>query len=47
MKEAALRLLEEEDARFRDGVARGLAAADWGYFVESAQVWKNVLAILI
>ncbi len=36
VKEAALRLLQE-DARFRESVQRGIAAADRGEFVESSE----------
>lgn len=45
VKNAVLRVLE--DARhFRDGVERGLAAAERGDFVEFEQVWANVEKIL-
>jgi len=49
VKDAALRLLEDE-ARFREGVNRGIAAAGRGEFVEHAEVWANVeedIAILM
>ncbi len=45
VKEAALRLLHD-DARFREGVQRGIAAAEHGEFVEHAEVWANVERIL-
>jgi predicted transcriptional regulator len=45
VKDAALRLLRE-DARFREGVTRGIAAAERGEFVEHDQVWANVERIL-
>ena len=45
VKQAALRLLEE-DARFREGVERGLAAASRGDFVEHAEVWAGIEATL-
>lgn len=45
VKDAALRLLQE-DARFRQGVARGIAAAERGEFVEHHKVWANVEKIL-
>ena len=40
VKDAALRLLRE-DARFQEGVQRGIAAADRGDFVEHDQVWAT------
>ncbi|MGA2740434.1 MAG: hypothetical protein ABSG65_23730 [Bryobacteraceae bacterium] len=45
VKDAALRLLHD-DARFRRGVQRGIAAAERGEFVEHAEVWSNVEKIL-
>jgi predicted transcriptional regulator len=45
VKDAALRLLQD-DARFREGVKRGIAAAERGEFVEHAEVWANVEKIL-
>jgi predicted transcriptional regulator len=45
VRDAALRLLEEAQ-RFREGVERGIAAAERGEFVESEQVWANVEKIL-
>jgi predicted transcriptional regulator len=45
VKDAALRLLQD-DARFREGVERGIAAAERGDFVEHADVWANVGKIL-
>jgi len=45
VKDAALRLLQD-DTRFREGVERGIAAADDGEFVEHAEVWANVEKIL-
>lgn len=45
VKDAVLRLVEE-DARFRQGVERGLAAAERGEFVEHKEVWANVEKIL-
>ena len=45
VKDAALRLLEE-GRRFREGVERGIAAADRGEFVESDEVWANIEKIL-
>lgn len=45
VKDAALLLLED-DARFREGVQRGIAAAERGDFVESEEVWANVENIL-
>jgi predicted transcriptional regulator len=45
VKGAALRLLHD-DARFREGVQRGIAAAERGEFVEHAEVWANVEKIL-
>jgi predicted transcriptional regulator len=45
VKEATLRLLQD-DARFREGVKRGIAAAERGEFVEHEEVWANVEKIL-
>ena len=45
VKDAALRLLQE-DAGFREGVKRGIAAADRGDFVSHEDVWANVETIL-
>ena len=45
VKNAALRVLEQ-DAKFRDGVNRGIAAADQGDFVEPEAVWANVEQML-
>ena len=45
VKEAVLRLFEE-DARFREGVQRGIAAAERGEFIEHKDVWANVEKIL-
>jgi predicted transcriptional regulator len=45
VKDAVLRLLEQ-DARFREGVERGIAAADRGEFIEQEEVWANVEKIL-
>ncbi|HYA18001.1 MAG TPA: hypothetical protein VEF06_11075 [Bryobacteraceae bacterium] len=45
VQDAALRLLEE-DARFRAGVERGIAAAERDDFVEPGEVWANVEKIL-
>lgn len=45
VKSAALRLLDN-DSRFRDGVERGIAAAERGDFVDSDLVWANVEKIL-
>ena len=45
VKDAALRLLEQ-DALFREGVERGIAAAERGEFVEHEEVWANVEKIL-
>jgi predicted transcriptional regulator len=45
VKDAALRLLQD-DARFREGVKRGIAAAERGEFVEHEEVWANVEKIL-
>ncbi len=45
VKDAALRLLQEE-ARFREDVQRGIAAADRGDFVSHEEVWANVETIL-
>ena len=42
---AAFRLLQDE-ADFRDGVNRGIAAAERGEFVEHEEVWANVEKIL-
>jgi predicted transcriptional regulator len=45
VKEAVLRLVEE-DARFRAGVERGIAASERGEFVDHREVWANVERIL-
>jgi predicted transcriptional regulator len=45
VKDAALRLLQD-DAHFREGVERGIAAAERGEFVEHEEVWANVEKIL-
>ncbi|HEY4357138.1 MAG TPA: hypothetical protein VGN16_15420 [Acidobacteriaceae bacterium] len=45
VKDAALRLLHE-DGVFRADVAEGIASADRGEFVDGAEVWANVEAIL-
>jgi predicted transcriptional regulator len=45
VKDAALRLLQDE-AWFREGVNRGIAAAERGEFVEHEEVWANVEKIL-
>jgi predicted transcriptional regulator len=45
VKDAALRLLEDV-RRFREGVRRGIAAAERGEFVDSEEVWARVEAIL-
>jgi predicted transcriptional regulator len=45
VKDAALRLLQE-DAGFREGVKRGIAAADRGDFVSREEVRANVETIL-
>jgi predicted transcriptional regulator len=45
VKDAALQLLQD-DARSREGVQRGIAAAGRGEFVEHAEVWANVEKIL-
>jgi len=45
VKDAALRLLEA-DARFREGVERGIAAAEHGEFVDPEEVWANVEKLL-
>ena len=45
VKDAALRLLQD-DLLFREGVERGIAAAERGEFVEHAEVWANVEKIL-
>jgi len=45
VKDAVLRLLEE-DARFREGVERGVAAAGRGEFVGHKEVWAEVEKIL-
>ena len=45
VKDAALQLLQE-DARFLQGVRRGIAAADRGEFVSHEEVWANVEKIL-
>ena len=45
VKQAALRILQE-NAQFREDVARGIAAAERGDFIESAEVWSNVEKLL-
>lgn len=45
VQQAAIRMLKE-DAEFREGVQRGIADADSGNFVESAEVWTKLQAIL-
>jgi predicted transcriptional regulator len=45
VRDAALRLLQD-DARFREGVERGIAAAERGEFVEHEEVWAGVEKIL-
>lgn len=45
VKDAALQMLEE-DARFREGVERGVASAERGEFVESTEVWAKVEKLL-
>jgi predicted transcriptional regulator len=45
VKHAALRLLQDE-ACFREGVNRGIAAAERGEFVGHEEVWANVEKIL-
>jgi predicted transcriptional regulator len=45
VKDAALRLLQD-DARFCEGVERGISAAERGDFVEHDQVWAGVEKIL-
>jgi predicted transcriptional regulator len=45
VKDAALRLLQD-DAHFREGVKRGIAAAERGEFVEHEEVLANVEKIL-
>jgi predicted transcriptional regulator len=45
VKDAVLRLVEE-DARFRTGVERGIAASESGEFVDHREVWANVEKIL-
>ncbi len=45
VKDAVLRMLENA-RRFREGVERGIAAAERGEFIESEQVWANVEEIL-
>jgi predicted transcriptional regulator len=44
-QEAISRLIED-DTRFAEAVKRGVAAADRGDFVASADVWANVERIL-
>jgi predicted transcriptional regulator len=44
VKDAVLRFLEE-DARFREGVERGIAA-EHGEFVGHKEVWANVEKLL-
>jgi len=43
--DAALHLLEE-DRLFREGIERGLAAADRGEFVDSRDLWASIEKIL-
>jgi predicted transcriptional regulator len=38
VKDAALRLLQHEDTRFRDSVREGIAQADRGEFIEEAEM---------
>lgn len=45
VKDAALRLLQDE-VFFREGVNRGIAAAERGEFVGREEVWANVEKIL-
>ena len=45
VQQAALRILKEDD-EFREGVQRGIADANCGNFVESAEVWTKLQAIL-
>jgi predicted transcriptional regulator len=45
VREAALRLLQD-DIQFREGVERGIAAAERGQFVDQTDVWANVEKIL-
>ena len=37
---------EQDGARFREGVKRGIAAAERGEFVELEEVWATVEKIL-
>lgn len=41
VQELALRFLENRD-RFREGVRRGIEAADRGDFVETAELWAEL-----
>lgn len=45
VRRAALRVLEE-DARFREGVKRGIEAAERREFVEDEEVWANIEHLL-
>jgi len=45
VKVAALKAFQD-DSRFREGVQRGIDAAERGDFVESSAVWANVEKIL-
>jgi predicted transcriptional regulator len=45
VREATLSLLHE-DARFREGVRRGIESAERGEFVEHEEVWAAVEKIL-
>jgi len=45
VKDAASRLLQD-DAHFREGVKRGISAAEGGEFVEHAEVLANIEKIL-
>ncbi|MGC2660379.1 MAG: hypothetical protein WA324_20700 [Bryobacteraceae bacterium] len=44
VRDAALRVLEA--ARFKEGVERGIAAAERGDFVDHGVVWANLEKIL-
>jgi predicted transcriptional regulator len=44
VKEAVLRLID--DLKFREGVKRGIAAAERGDFVDSAELWSSIESIL-
>ena len=41
VQDIALRFLEDQ-ARFREGVRRGISAADRGEFVDTAQLWAEL-----